>query len=110
MPWSDIIININNYEMKKKIKILEEHFDKIPNEISKYAFGDEIYDLIDQYNIKELFLHNDIKKKFNDIVIEKNIENNMNFQITIISSVDKNYGGSEILLKDYSGMLGIKYF
>ena len=108
--WSDIMMEINKYEMKKKIKILEEHLDKIQHDASKFIFGDDIYEYIEQYNIKELFLHNDIKKKFNDIIIEKSIESNINFPIILIDLIDKNQNGSNILLKNYSGILGIKYY
>ena len=60
--------------------------------------------------MKDLYIHTDMKKKFDDIIIENNLIANLNFNIIEINSIDNNIDTSNILLKNYSGFLGIKYY
>ena len=109
--WSEIIEKIDVYEMKKKIIGLQEHFDKLVTNSDKYIFGSDIYELVEQYNVKELYLHTDVKKDFDDKIIEKNLTSYINFNIIEIKTPDKNIlDASQNLIKNYSGILGIKYY
>jgi hypothetical protein len=108
--WFDIIENINKYEMKKRIIIFQELLDKMSTDPDKFIFGSDIYEFIEQYNVKELYIHADSKKQFDDNIINKELTDNMNFSIIIISSDPKTYDASNILLKNYNGILGIKYY
>ena len=109
--WIDIIGKIEIYEMKKKIVGLQEHFDKFATNSDKYIFGSDIYELVEQYNVKELYLHTDKKKDFDDKIIEKNLFSNINFNIIVINTPDKNIPDASVnLIKNYGGILGIKYY
>ena len=110
MSWNDIIINIEKFEMKKKIAILQEKFDKITLDNDKFIFGNDIYEYIENYNIKELYIHSNIKKDFDNKIIEKDLISNLNFNIIEIDSIGDNKDASNTLLKNYSGFLGIKYY
>lgn len=48
--------------MIKKIDILNKHFEAIALNSNKYIFGSDIYEMIDQYNIKELFIHKSLRR------------------------------------------------
>ena len=109
--WSEIIGQINGYEMRKKHIVLDEHFDKLKFNSDKYIFGNDIWDYIEQFNIKELYIHSSVKKDFDNKIIEKDLVSNLNFNIIQIDPIDKLKSDvSGILLKDYSGILGIKYY
>lgn len=110
MNWNEIILNIEKFEMKKKIIGLQEQFDKITNCGEKFIFGNDIYEYIENYNIKELYIHSKIKNDFDNKIIEKDLVSNINFNIIEIDSIDNSNDASCILLKNYSGFLGIKYF
>jgi hypothetical protein len=110
MSWNDIILNIEKFEMKKKIISLQEQFDKLANQSDKFIFGNDIYEYIECYNIKELYIHSKIKKEFDDKIIENDLISNLNFNIIEIDSIDESHDASYILLKNYSGFLGIKYY
>lgn len=110
MPWSEIIQNIEKYEMGKKIVHLQEQLDKIENQGDKFIFGDDIYEYIENYNVKELYIHYNYKKDFDNKIIEKCLISNINFNIIEINSISSNNDASQILLKNYSGLLGVKYF
>jgi len=110
MSWDEIIQQIDKYEMKKKIFELQEHLDNISTQEDKYIFGSDIYDLIEQYNVKELYLHAEIKKQFDNNIAEKELVSNINFPIILIVSIDKNIDGAHTLLKNFCGILGIKYY
>ena len=110
MSWSEIILNIEKFEMKKKIIGLQEQFDKMINQSDKFIFGNDIYEYIENYNIKELYIHLKIKNNFENKIIEKNLTSKINFNIIEIDSIDDSNNASYILLKNYSGFLGIKYF
>lgn len=76
-----------------------------------YIFGNDIYDMIESFNIKELYIHKDLYKEFEKNLIEKKLEDNMNFQLYLIETINKNtLDPSTILIKDYKGMIGIKYY
>jgi hypothetical protein len=112
MSWSDIIGQIEILEMKKKIEELDKHFENIAINSDKYIFGlDDVCDMIYQYNIKELYIHEKIKSNFNDKIIEKDLSSNINFNIIYINSIDNNLSnGANLFLKNYSGIIGIKYY
>ena len=110
MSWNDIILNIEKFEMKKKIKNLQDQLDKMTNHSDIFIFGNDIYEYIENYNVKDLYIHTDFKKKFYDVIIEKDLISNLNFNIVEINSIDNNIDASNILLKNYSGFVGIKYF
>lgn len=111
MCWENIIENVEILEMKKKINELDKHYENMSLNSDLYIFGLEVYDMIEQYNIKELFIHENIKKKFNDVIAEKNLHTNINFNITYINSINNESSDkANIFLKNYSGILGIKYF
>ena len=110
MTWNDIILFIEKIDMKKKIQDLQEQFDKIATQSDKFIFGNEIYEYIENYNIKDLYIHSDVKKNFDAYIIEKNLISNLNFNIIEINSIDNNIDSSYVLLKNYSGYIGIKYY
>ena len=110
ISWTEIITNIEKFEMKKKIFLLQEKFDKLTTDCDKFIFGNDIYEYIENYNIKELYIHSNIKKDFDDKIIEKNLISNLNFDIIEINSIGESQDASCILLKNYSGFLGIKYY
>lgn len=116
MNWSNIIEQIEILEMKKKINELYNHIDNIKINSEKYIFGfDDIFDMIFQFNIKELFIHEKVIKDFNDKIIEKDLSSNINFNITYINSIDNSIDNelsnkTDLFFKDYSGILGIKYY
>lgn len=111
MDWKEIIDAIELNEMKKKIIELQKHFDNIVFNSEKYVFGLDIYDLIEQYNIKELYLHKDIKSEFEDKIREKELSTYINFNIIEINSIsNEQLNISNVFLKNYSGILGIKYY
>jgi hypothetical protein len=111
MSWIDIIEKIEILEMKKKIDILDKHFEAIVVNSDKYIFGFDVYEMIYQYNIKELFIHKKVIEDFNNKIIEKDLSSNLNFNIIEINSFDDDQSNSSnIFLKNYSGILGIKYY
>lgn len=110
IQWNEIITNIEKFEMKKKIQTLQEEFDKIIVQSDEFIFGDDVYEHIENYNIKDLYIHKNVKKAFDDKIIEKDLISNLNFNIIEIDNIDNNIDASHLLLKNYSGFLGIKYF
>jgi hypothetical protein len=109
--WKDIINEIELLEIKKKVNELQEHLDNLAKNSDKYIFGNDIYELIEQYNVKEIYLHKNIKKNFDDKIVEKNLTSNINFNIIQIDTIDKNISDASVILdKNYSGILGIKYY
>lgn len=111
MCWKDIINQIELIEMNKKVNELEKHIESLCINSNKYAFGSDIYELIEQYNIKELYLHNDAKKQFDDMIMEKDLSSCINFNIIEIctNNLDKS-NIADLFKKNYSGILGIKYY
>lgn len=111
MVWKDIIEQIELLEMKKIIQELEKHFDIMVSNSDKYVFGTEIYELIECYNIKELWIHKNVRKQFDDIIREKDLSSCINFNIIEINSIDTNKSSlSNLFLSNYSGILGVKYY
>lgn len=111
MNWTNIMEQIEILEMKKKIDILDKHFDAMVLNSDKYIFGSDVYEMINQYNIKELFIHNKVIDDFNNKIIEKDLSSNLNFNIIEINSFDNDQSNkANIFLKNYSGILGIKYY
>lgn len=109
ISWNEIIENVGQIENDKNINILQEEIDKILTSPDKYVYGNEIYEMIEIYNLKELYIHEDIKEIFNKNIVAKNLTDNLNFKIIDIKkSKTNNY--SNIFAKDYSGILGIKYY
>jgi len=111
MNWENIIEQIEILEMKKKLTELDKHFEAMTLNSDKYIYGLDVYDMIEQFNIKELFIHEKNKKDFNDKISEKDLSSNLNFNITYINSISNEQSDkANIFLKNYSGILGIKYF
>lgn len=110
MSWNDIILYIEKFEMKKKIQNLQDQLDVMTTHSDKFIFGNDIYEYIENYNVKDLYIHTDFKKKFDDVIIEKDLISNLNFNVIEINSVDNNIDASNILSKNYSGFIGIKYY
>lgn len=109
--YNECIENILKLEIKSNTKLLDEIIQAIKVDSSKHIFGEEIYESIENYNIKELYIHVSILKQFEDKIKEKNLTDNINFNIIHIDTFDpKNPDSSIILIKDYAGMIGIKYF
>lgn len=109
--YTECVENILKIQIKSNTKLLDEIIQLIKVDSSKHIFGEEIYESIENYNIKELYIHVSILKNFEDKIKEKNLTDNINFNIIHIDTFDqKNPDSSSILLKDYSGMIGIKYF
>ena len=111
MNWLGIMEQIEILEMKKKIDELDKHFQAMALNSDKYIFGSDVYEMIYQYNIKELYIHNKVIDDFNNKIIEKDLSSNLNFNIIEINSFDNDQSNkANIFLKNYSGILGIKYY
>lgn len=109
--WKDIMVQIELLEMKKIIQGLEKHLDCMVFNPDKYVFGSEIYELIECFNIKELWIHKNVRKKFDDTIGEKDLSSCINFNIIEINSIDTNKSTlPNMFLSNYSGILGIKYY
>jgi Gpi18-like mannosyltransferase len=107
--WNEIINFIEEFEMKKLIDELDTHFTNIKLNSDKYIFGNDIFDYIEMYNVEKLYLHDKVKKDFQDKIIQKDLVPNINFKIININKISTN-DSSDTLLKDYSGFLAIKYY
>ncbi len=105
----DIFVYIEKYNMKNKINILDNIIKNVSVNPDLYVFGDEIYEMIESYNLKELYLHKNIKSKFDKIIIDKNFTDNINFSIVEIDNVGEKDSSSD-LINNYGGMIGIKYY
>ena len=55
MNWTNIIEQVEILEMKIKIIELDKHFVNIKINPEKYIFSLYVYDMIEQYNMKELY-------------------------------------------------------
>jgi hypothetical protein len=105
----DIFGYIEKYNMKNKINVLDNIIKNVSVNPDLYVFGDEIYEMIESYNLKELYLHKNIKTKFDKIIIDKNLSDNINFSILEIDSIGEKDSSSD-LINNYGGMIGIKYY
>lgn len=111
MAWKDIMEQIELLEMKRIIQGLEKHLDYMASNSDKYVFGSEIYELIECFNIKELWIHKNVRKQFDDMIGEKDLSSCINFNIIEINSIDTNKSSlPNLFLSNYSGILGIKYY
>lgn len=100
-----------NEIMKKNIIDLEKRMNDIKNvntNIDLYIFGKlkiEIKDAIESYSIKELYIENKKLEKLKEF-----IDNDLlNFKIIPIKSLEVG-DSADIFIKDYNGLMGIKYF
>lgn len=111
ISWSQIMEHINKLEIKKKNIKLNDHLINLSLNPDIYIFGNEIYETIEMYNVKELYIHRDKKNTFDKQLVEKILIENINFPIIIIESYDNNIkDSSNDLLNNFDGLLGIKYF
>lgn len=111
MVWKDIMEQIELLEMNKIIKGLEKHLDTMVLNPDKYVFGSEIFELIECFNIKDLWIHKNVRKQFDDMIGEKDLGSCINFNIIEINSTDTNKSSlPNMFLSNYSGILGIKYY
>ena len=102
--YEEELIKKNHIELEKRLNDLQN----IKTNIDLYIFGKlkiEIKDAIESYSIKELYIEDrklELLKKF--------IDNDLlNFKIYTIKSL-KNGDIAEQFIKDYNGIMGIKYF
>ena len=108
--WCEIMDHVKKLEIKKMNTKLDEILKNISLNPDIYIFGNEIYEVIEMFNVKELYIHKDKKESFDSLLAEKNLIENINFPIIIIESCDNIKDASNILLDNYGGLLGIKYF
>ena len=107
----DVQILYENEGMKKNIIELERRLNDIKNvntNIDLYIFGKlkvEIKDAIETYSIKELYIENKKLEKLKEFV-----DNDLlNFKIVPIKSLEIG-DSADTFIKDYNGIMGIKYF
>jgi hypothetical protein len=107
----DVQILYENESMKKNIIELERRLNDIKNvntNIDLYIFGKlkvEIKDAIEAYSIKELYIENKKLDKLKEFV-----DNDLlNFKIIPIKSLEIG-DSADTFIKDYNGIMGIKYF
>ena len=100
-----------NEEMKKKHILLEKKINDLKNEkcnTDLYVFGklkNEIKEAIETYMLKELYIED---KKFDKL--KSFIDDTyLNFKIITIKSLETGDIGN-IFIKDYNGIMGIKYY
>lgn len=108
--WFNIIEQINKFENSKNINKLALDIKKMSQNSDKYVFGNKIYEAIESYSIQSLYVHSNIKNKFDLEIEEQNIHANINFNILIIDTLKDEYNISDILLNSFGGIIGIKYY
>jgi hypothetical protein len=59
--------------------------------------------------LKELYLHKNIKTKFDKMIIDNNLSDNINFVILEIDNIGEKDSSSD-LINNYGGIIGIKYY
>ncbi len=106
--WNDAIELISQFETKNENSKLQTFLDESNKD--KYIYKDEIYDEIENYNIKLLYIHKDIKELFLVEIKKRNLIENLNFEINYVNSIKGINDSSTTLLKDYCGFIGLKYF
>ncbi len=113
ITWQEIMVLIKKDIMKKTITKLDDFLREINTNPDKYIFGTDIYEHIENYNIKELWIHIEHLNTFNKNIMEKNLIDNINFNIIQIESLNddkKIKDSSRKLLEDFGGMIGEKYY
>ena len=103
--WS--VINKNKNE-KMQIKLNDEVLSKLthPDKIDLFVYGRKnVRESILLYSIKKIFVSSEIYVKY-----KKNISSEFfNFEINIVDKISSgDYG--DILVRDFDGVIGIKYF
>jgi hypothetical protein len=106
--WNDTIELINQNEIKNENSKLQTFLDEINKD--KYIYKSEIYDEIENYNIKLLYVHKEIKELFIEEIKKRNLIQNLNFEINYIKTIKGIEDSSNKLLKDYCGFIGLKYY
>lgn len=106
--WNEAIELINQIEIKNENIKLQTFLDESNKD--KYIYKAEIYDEIENYNIKLLYVHKEIKESFLNEIKEKNLIQNLNFQINYINSIKGVSDSSTTLKNDYCGFIGLKYY
>ena len=102
--YEEELIKKNHIELEKRLNDLQN----IKTNIDLYIFGKlkiEIKDAIESYSIKELYIE-DRKLELLKNFIDNDL---LNFKIYTIKSL-KNGDIAEQFIKDYNGIMGIKYF
>ncbi len=111
ITWQEIMEVIRKNNIKKLVTKFDDFILGIQTNPDKFIFGSDVYEQIENYNIKELWLHKEQVDIFNKNVLEKNLLDNINFNIIIIETIDKKIiDGSTKLLGDFGGMVGEKYY
>ncbi len=109
--WTEIIQYIDRLKIKSNTKLLDDVLGKMSTESDKFIFGNDIYESIESYNVKEIYLHEQTKKQFYKLIEEKGLNDNINFNIILIDSFDTTKPDSSTnLLNNFSGIIGIKYY
>lgn len=109
--WFEVIEHINKLKIKANTKLLDDVLATLSTESDKFIFGNDIYESIECYNVKEIYLHEQTKKQFYNLIEEKGLNDNINFNIILIDTFDKSKTDSSTnLLNNFSGIIGIKYF
>jgi len=106
--WNEAIELINQTEIKNENIKLQAFLDESNKD--KYIYKAEIYDEIENYNIKLLFVHKEIKELFLKEIKERNLLQNLNFEINYINSIKGVNDSSTTLKNDYCGFIGLKYY
>jgi hypothetical protein len=108
---SEIFNIYDNENIKKNNLLLQKRLDDIKNEktnLDLYIFGKlkiEIKDAIELYLIKELYIEDKKLEKLKTFVDESFL----NFKIISIKSLEKS-DIADIFIRDYNGIMGIKYY
>ena len=106
---NEIIDVFSNYEKKEKQSILKKYIDNInnPSYDGKIIYGnfkEYILPEFEMYKLEKLFYHSTLKKNILNMD-----QSYINFEIHEIHSLKKNDLG-DILLNNYGGFFGLKYY
>jgi hypothetical protein len=105
----EIVISFQNIEMKNKQKEFNKYISNLndPSIENKLIYGNFdkfIKKEIENYTVKQLFFHSDMKEKINSLDSEL-----LNFDLIEISTINKGDPGDQ-LKNDYGGFFGLKYY
>lgn len=106
--WNDALELINQTEIKNENIKLQIFLDE--DNKDKYIYKEEIYDEIENYNIKLLYVHKESKELFLNEIQKRNLIQNLNFEINYINSIKGIVDSSTTLKNDYCGFIGEKYY